>query len=793
MTTQESSPRSEFDQLVTAVTSAISRRLGGEQQIGYETAREAEGITKTRRSGVYLRDSRPASAGDGAQATQNIPTATAAGSVETGAVGSPLTSAVSPGDGEQATLQRIVAGQPQAQAEIAAPGSAAVSFEELRVDVDGPAPTMTVSGTVWRLTSGRLTWIARVRKQPNGLYAGPIVYRDGNVSLRPGTAIRLRLTGNAPLQHMGALVIFERPDAPDEVVRYSHVTPHFRKVGIEYDRVSDAEQTVKYKLHDHPVRPPDLPNIELTVEEAFSRQGIHVTRTRGSNVIPLSASVNGTWSDIEMHDAMQQHWSAWKPGPSGQGVAQWQVWTLFAGQHDLGPSLGGIMFDDIGAAQRQGCAVFSNSFISEQPPDDPNPEAYAQRMRFWTAVHEIGHCFNLAHSWQKSLPTPWIPLRDEPEALSFMNYPHRFNGGPQAFFEDFRYFFSEDELRFLRHAPAGFVQQGNIPWFDHHGFEQARRSAGTRSLELTLRFNRGADREGAYRFAMLEPVIGELKLTNTTGVPTMVDLATLRSDNLGILVQREGTTEARVVRPYLRYCLRPEPILLQPNESLYEQVVLSSGLGGWQISEPGAYRVYAALQGAHDGASPFADGAFAGQLLAEPITVRVNRPASREQERLADDVFTDTVGRVLALGGSRVLDDANDVLREVTERIPDAAVTKHAAACLTTATAVPGKVLTTRDGTPSIEAKGTDADAGWQLAQHAYGDLGTAANTFGHIRLTRDVTRCAVGLDRLGRRDSATQLLDGLAQTLEDRHVKPEVVQRVQRERQQIAGGRADR
>jgi hypothetical protein len=445
------------------------------------------------------------------------------------------------------------------------------------------------------------------------------------------------------------------------------------------------------------------------------------------------------------------------------------------------------MFDDIGTAQRQGCAVFSDSFISERPENDPNPEAYVRRMRFWTAVHEIGHCFNLAHSWQKSLGTPWIPLENEPGVFSFMNYPHNFRGGQQAFFSDFRYFFSENELRFLRHAPERFVQQGDIPWFDHHGFQQARRSTAGGPLQLTLRVNRAADREGTYRFAMLEPVIGELKLTNTSGSPTMVDRSTLRSEHLGILVRREGESRARMVQPYLRYCLRSEPVLLQPNESLYEQVVLSAGLGGWQISEPGAYQVYAALRTAPDGASPSASG----QILAAPLSVRLERPASREQERLADDVYTDTVGRVLALGGSRVLDGANDVLREVTERIPDAAVAKHAAACLATATAVPGKVLTARDGTPSIEAKGTDPEAGWQLAQQAYGDLDTAADTFGHIRLTRGVTRCATGLDSLGRRDSATQLLDGLVQTLEDRHVKREVVQKVRRDRQQIAESRA--
>jgi hypothetical protein len=61
------------------------------------------------------------------------------------------------------------------------------------------------------------------------------------------------------------------------------------------------------------------------------------------------------------------------------------------------------MFDDIGTAQRQGCAVFSNSFISDPRPGDPHSDQAVQRLRFWTAVHEIGHTFNLAHSWQKNL------------------------------------------------------------------------------------------------------------------------------------------------------------------------------------------------------------------------------------------------------------------------------------------------------------------------------------------------------------------------------------------------------
>jgi hypothetical protein len=50
--------------------------------------------------------------------------------------------------------------------------------------------------------------------------------------------------------------------------------------------------------------------------------------------------------------------------------------------------------------------------------------------------------------------------------------------GQAAFFETFRFRFSDPELQFLRHAPRRFVQTGNGAWFDHHGFEAASVSTG---------------------------------------------------------------------------------------------------------------------------------------------------------------------------------------------------------------------------------------------------------------------------------------------------------------------------
>ncbi|WP_336211359.1 hypothetical protein [Nonomuraea sp. LPB2021202275-12-8] len=646
----------------------------------------------------------------------------------------------------------------QVEAEQAAP--AAITIEELRVDVDGLAPTMTISGTIFKLFVGRLTWIARVTYDAAAhTYNGMITYRDGPPSLLSHTHISARLLGALPGGRV-ARVRFTGGGAPPSTRLYGYRDSHFRTVGIEFDCASDASLVTSYPLHSHPNRPVDLPALTLTVESAYSRQGIRMANTGGGDQIDISEAMNDAlWSDLEMHDAMQRHWTKWADVP------QWQIWTLFAGRHESGHGLGGIMFDDIGTAQRQGCAIFLNSFISDPPPGDPDALAAVQRMRFWTALHEIGHTFNLAHSWQKSLGapfgTPWLPSQaDEPEARSPMNYPFVVAGGPQAFFSDFYYLFSESELVFLRHAPARFVQHGNAPWFDHHGFEQARASTGG-LLQLTLRLNRTSA-----RYEMLEPVTAELKLKNVSAVPLVVDRNILRSDRLGVVVRREGH-EAHQWIPYAQTCTAPDPHVLQPGESLYAPLFLSAGRTGWLIDEPGSYLAYAAVR------------TDSGDVLSAPLGLRVTRPLSREHERAADDMFTDEVGRVLAFGGSRVMDGAMDALREVTERQPDLAVARHAAACVARVTAVPGRVLEGQGEDRRFAVTNPQPDVAERMLTMAYDDMNAAAETFGHIRLTEEVTRVARTLTRRGDERLGGRLADTLADTLEQRAVLGSVVSAV--------------
>ncbi len=47
-----------------------------------------------------------------------------------------------------------------------------------------------------------------------------------------------------------------------------------------------------------------------------------------------------------MHDAMQVHFSSIAElPPSQRNLPRWDLWTFFAGIHDRGTGLGGIIFD----------------------------------------------------------------------------------------------------------------------------------------------------------------------------------------------------------------------------------------------------------------------------------------------------------------------------------------------------------------------------------------------------------------------------------------------------------------
>ncbi len=348
-------------------------------------------------------------------------------------------------------------------------------------------------------------------------------------------------------------------------------------------------------------------------------------------------------SDGELHDAMQTYWSRFADRP------QWALWVFFAGLHRDGDGLGGIMFDDIGPNHRQGAAIFHDSFISRAPAGDPNPAAWVQRMRFWTTVHEIGHAFNLAHSWEKQLT--WLSTalaargqRSAREELDELSVQHR--ADRRTFLQRLRPAFAADELLFVRHAPRRFVRMGDASWYDNHGFSRLLPAPG---LELSLHV-------GNSRLEFLEPVVLDVRLRNAGPEPVTLPAAVLRSlDSLSVVHKRIGRQARRHI-PFATYCGDESEVTLAPGQSITEALYVSAGRNGFDISAPGRYCLQAAVLLKGDTA-----------VVSPPLELRIAPPLSREQEIVAQDYFSEDVARVMAFDGSTVLTRANDTLREIAE------------------------------------------------------------------------------------------------------------------------------
>jgi hypothetical protein len=529
----------------------------------------------------------------------------------------------------------------------------------------------------------------------------------------------------------------------------------FHPLTLEYDYASDAAAYTSFDTGTHPNRPADLPIETLTMATVYHRAGFAVTESSGSGSVPIAeAGVGAKWSTDEMHDSMEAHFSQYA------ATAKWAAWVFFASLSTDGTSLGGIMFDSEEAPTRQGCAIFVDSFIAEEPAGDPDGAAFVQRMRFWCACHELGHCMNLAHSWQKDYPgygNSWVPLTNDAESRSLMNYPFLVAGESTAYFADHEYRFDDAELVFLRHAPYQFIEPGSATWFTNHGFEQLTTPGAP--LELTVRANR--DRP-VYEF--LECVVLELKLKNVSSGPRIVDEKIFARGGATIIIQKKGGT-ARQHVPYARPIYRPAPTVLAAGESLFDSAFVSAGVNGFDLSEPGDYLIRCAV---------VVDGMT---IVSEPLRVRILPPKGYDEERVAQDFFSRDVGRVLAFDGSRVLSQGLDVLREVVEVLPTRRVSRHARVALGSNLSQDKKVLRVNpDRTKRVEVvKAAPEESRTHLSKALLGDSQEIATTLSHVDYG-EYMHCLIDLlERLGDKSAMAEAVGQLRGCL-DRIGAPERV-----------------
>ncbi len=649
---------------------------------------------------------------------------------------------------------------------------------EVRLDVDGTYSQMKLSLTLTNTSPG--TWIADMASAGNNRWEGDVWYRksqvgatndemDTVVSLNSGPFDKLLAQYGTNSSGAYLDVHFINQGHDYGYWRLPKISDYFRETQLELDHEEGVDRWLTYDTSSLP-RPAGVAAEELSLEKIYGRAGIEITRSSAVNAVPgAGAGANAQWSRQELHDAMIANWSRSEGDP-------WAMWVFFAKEYENRPGFVtfGIMFDTIGAHERSGTAIFSQAIADYYPRWTANRNAIIQRHHFRTMIHEIGHAFNLLHSWQKTLGTRWTAsVVNEPNAGSFMNYPRRVAGGADAYWRDFAFRFSDQELLFLRHAPESFVNTGASAFDTNHGEtaptmelmqELSQQDDKPATLQLDLRVNKERP-----VFEFMEPVNIELKLKNISNQAREVNQAILKDiGHMTINITRDRT-DTKQYRSYSQVCYADQKITLQPGESLYDNLFLSAGSLGWYIADPGMYEITVAVSAAREDDQD-------KEIVSASFSIIVLRPSlqrKREEEKLAQDVFNDDVGRILAFQGSNILGSGNDILHELTDRFPQANAVTHAEVALEVPKLKDFKTMEFEDGQNQVKVKDAKLEEASQKLQKVLVDKGAeAANTLGHIGFQQLSDQLSQELSDKGADESAVAVEENVLKVMDERGVK---------------------
>jgi len=269
-------------------------------------------------------------------------------------------------------------------------------------------------------------------------------------------------------------------------------------------------------------------------------------------------------------------------------------------------------------------------------------------------VHELGHCFNLLHSWQKSLASP--PKPDRPDSLSWMNYPWNYpKGGPAAFWSSFDFLFDDEELIHLRHGFRNDVIMGGNNFIVGSALGRevlADPISDESGLALAISTHQRS-------FALGEPVVLQLKLKTTTTRGRRAHTWLHPDFGMVRIVISKPNGQVVAYEPMIDHLVGERQQMLGVDDEVQDSAYIGYGKGGFYFDQPGQYRVraaYAALDGS--------------QVLSEIVTIRVRYPVTQDEDTLADLFMGDDQGVLLYLQGSdnSSLRSGNEAFDEVIDR-----------------------------------------------------------------------------------------------------------------------------
>jgi hypothetical protein len=631
---------------------------------------------------------------------------------------------------------------------------------ELRVDVGGTRPMNRFSADFFSVNGGTTAYFGSFRVDAPTITttATQVVLEGlGTFTWAAGAPyVKVTVPRTTIFQPPGAATVqfITPPNTPGATYTCPFVSPYFRTVQWEQDYIAGTVPFVSYDTAALP-KPAGSPSGMLDVAASYGLAGIEMLASGTPNSIPVSAAgADGKWTDAELHAAMVANFSLWADVP------QWKVWLLVATSY-VSPGTRGIMFDYTDPHQRQGCAVFYDAIQGAAP--------YDQRAQLRTYVHELGHCFNLLHSWQKNLANPPAPLGPNNGLgdLSWMNYTWQFQppvgpGGDAAYWAAFPFQFTDNEIIHLRHGLYNNVIMGANAF----GTGAADIDADIFAPPVEDRSGLALELRAKDTFAYGEPVVAELKLsaTDTRGVVTHGYLHP--KDDYAVIAIQQPSGRTVLYKPMLRRCMdEHRERKVEPGKALYESAYIGHGSHGAYFDQPGRYRLRAMYTAAD------------GSKIVSPIAeLRVRPPLTAKDEEVGELMMGDQQGQLLSLLGSDSphLKAGRDALEEV--------ATKHAKHPLATFARLalgvndardfkqitPDKQIVVRAAEPAAAVERLTA-----VEQASTGDGGVDNITLNFVMRTRARAEAKTDIK------AAEKTLDSMPKVFKARGVKQEIVDRV--------------
>ncbi|XP_070552735.1 uncharacterized protein [Ptychodera flava] len=636
---------------------------------------------------------------------------------------------------------------------------------ELRVDVDKPrkySPVLNViSGELIQHSNVKVHFqSSKLTKEYDNLFQG-----YGIAIAEDGKKVPTQLSVKTHKEDgvWKAEIILPQLDISYECIKYSQ---YFRHVEVDID-YSGSDQLLlpTYNTSSHPERALDLEDDrEITVFSALDDAGIKITVDDANCNRVHDQDPSTAWTLAELYEAMETH--------HDKDPSKWNIWILLA-PHYRDPRTAGLMFD---RKNRKGFALFTGHkwFHGMTIPESRDKiknkiKATALRKFIHTFVHEMGHTFNLQHSWDKG----------NPDSLSFMNNDYRYNwrNGEGSYFKNFTFSFDEEEILFLRHGRSNWVQPGVSPFLKDLPPSSLPADADdddhfSKRLQFTIKSSKVS-------YTQMEVVRLELKLKNNHTKTIYVESKLDPSENWVKIYIRDPNGTVMEVDSFASGSIAGYIKPLYPTGStdgtdrVSEVVPLVYGKDGFYFKHPGDYRIKAV----------YTFGNY--NVVTKPVKITIHKYSG--DDSLLDRFFTDEVGEYIALGGSSAR------RFEATKRFIKTLATSDgskewageiAAICGQNIAYSSRKVMPTQTKTITVETEDPAllADEVLESTQEAIDHLHNRGKPAGNILYRRLAFLRAESKLRKGQHSRADEEVSRMIEDLKSRNVKEYVIKEIEME-----------